>query len=140
MKYILGFLLGCAPLGSAGGIFGRQRRTIAMRLRLTGALFLRDMFSTGRIMIISIIPSTRNSSVSGLIVGNGHRADLRIVLEGMLQLDTNTSPPPSNISVPSYIGSRMNGAIIHVSVRDQGVIVQISGQTTIDSTPYGIGS
>jgi hypothetical protein len=84
--------------------------------------FLRDMFSTGRIMIKSIIPSTRNSSVGGLIVESGHRADLRIILEGILQLDTYTSPTSSNVSVPSYIGPRINGAIIHVCVGDQGVI------------------
>ncbi len=67
-------------------------------------------------------------------------ADLRTVLEGMLQLDTNTSPPTlSNISVPTYIGPRMNGAMIHVPVGEQGVIVQIGGQTTENPTPYGVG-
>jgi hypothetical protein len=91
-------------------------------------------------MITSIILSTRNSSVSGWIAGGGYAADLRTVLEGMLQLDTNTSPPTlSNISVPSYIGPRMNGAMIHVPVGEQGVIVQIGGQMTVNPTPYGIG-
>ena len=58
----------------------------------------------------------------------------------MLQLDTNTSPPTlSNISVPTYVGPRMNGAMIHVPVGDKGVIIQIGGQTTINPTPYGVG-
>ncbi|KUJ19086.1 uncharacterized protein LY89DRAFT_731509 [Mollisia scopiformis] len=60
-------------------------------------------------------------------------------LEGMLQLDSNTSPPTlSNISVPTYVGPRMNGAMIHVPVGPKGVIVQIAGQTTVDPTPFGI--
>jgi hypothetical protein len=60
----------------------------------------------------------------------------------MLQLDTNAknSPPVlSNISVPTYIGPRMNGAMIHVPVGDQGVLVLIAGQTTMVPTPYGVG-
>jgi len=56
----------------------------------------------------------------------------------MLQLDTNTSPPTmTNISVPNYVGPRMNGAMIHVPVGKQGVIVQIAGQTTMNPTPFG---
>jgi hypothetical protein len=62
-----------------------------------------------------------------------------IVLEGMLQLDTNTSPPTlTNISVPDYMGPRMNGAMIHVPVGEQGVIVNIGGQTTQNPTPFGV--
>lgn len=63
-------------------------------------------------------------------------------LEGMLQLDTNpTNTPPvlSNVSVPTYIGPRMNGAMIHVPVGEQGILVLIGGQTTMVPTPYGIG-
>lgn len=57
----------------------------------------------------------------------------------MLQLDTNTSPATlTNISVPTYIGPRMNGAMIHVPVGDKGVIVQIAGQTTMSPTPWGV--
>lgn len=57
----------------------------------------------------------------------------------MLQLDTNTSPPTlTNISVPTYVGPRMNGAMIHVPVGDKGVIVQIAGQTTMNPTPFGV--
>ena len=93
--------------------------------------------------IIAITPPTRNSSVRhrtrGEILVD---ANLGTVLEGMLQLDTNldNSPPIlSNISVPTYIGPRMNGAMIHVPVGDQGVLVLIAGQTTMVPTPYGIG-
>ena len=60
----------------------------------------------------------------------------------MLQLDTNianTQPVLSNISVGSYIGPRMNGAMIHVPVGSQGVLVLIGGQTTVNPTPYGVG-
>ena len=60
----------------------------------------------------------------------------------MLQLNTNTIdglPVLSNISVPSYIGPRMNGAMIHVPVGAQGVLVLIGGQTTVNPTPYGVG-
>ena len=60
----------------------------------------------------------------------------------MLQLDTNpTNTPPvlSNVSVPTYIGPRMNGAMIHVPVGEQGILVLIGGQTTMVPTPYGIG-
>lgn len=60
-------------------------------------------------------------------------------LEGMLQLDTNTSPPTlSNISVPTYIGPRMNGAMVHIPVGEEGILVQVAGQETINPTPYGI--
>ncbi|KAL2064700.1 hypothetical protein VTL71DRAFT_3838 [Oculimacula yallundae] len=59
-------------------------------------------------------------------------------IEGMLQLDTNTSPPTlTNISVPTYIGPRMNGAMIHVPVGKKGVLVQIAGQVPQDPTPFG---
>jgi len=62
-----------------------------------------------------------------------------IVEEGMLQLDTNTSPPTlTNISVPTYVGPRMNGAMIHVPVGAMGILVQIGGQTTMDPTPFGV--
>lgn len=63
------------------------------------------------------------------------------VLEGMLELDTNTNlnaPTLTNISVPTYIGPRMNGAMIHVPVGEKGVIVQIAGQTTMNPTPWGV--
>ncbi len=56
----------------------------------------------------------------------------------MLQLDTNTSPPTlMNTSVPTYIGPRMNGAMVHVPIGEKGVIVQIGGQTTLNPTPFG---
>jgi hypothetical protein len=59
--------------------------------------------------------------------------------EGMLQLDTTTSPPTlTNISVPTYVGPRMNGAMVHVPVGPKGVIVQIAGQITMDPTPFGV--
>lgn len=64
-----------------------------------------------------------------------------LVLEGMLELDTNANlnaPTLTNISVPTYIGPRMNGAMIHVPVGDKGVIVQIAGQTTMNPTPWGV--
>lgn len=62
----------------------------------------------------------------------------------MLQLDTNTATPTlTNISVPSYMSPRMNGAMIHVPVGNYGVIVQIAGQTeTAPPSPtpaYGVG-
>ena len=59
----------------------------------------------------------------------------------MLEFDTNTSPPTlTNISVPSYIGPGMNGAIVHLPVGEQGVLVQIAGQTTTAgiSIPFGV--
>lgn len=57
-----------------------------------------------------------------------------------MSLDTSASPPIlTNISVPTYVGPRMNGAMIHVPIGDKGVIVQIAGQTTMDPTPYGVG-
>ncbi|KUJ18536.1 uncharacterized protein LY89DRAFT_732095 [Mollisia scopiformis] len=60
-------------------------------------------------------------------------------LEGMLLLDTNTFPPTlTNISVPNYIGPRMNGAMVHIPVGEQGIIVQIGGQTTTSPTPFGV--
>jgi hypothetical protein len=58
----------------------------------------------------------------------------------MLSLDSNTSPPTlTNISVPDYVGPRMNGAMIHVPVGPKGVIVQIAGQTTVNPEPFGVG-
>lgn len=62
------------------------------------------------------------------------------VLEGMLELDTNTNSHPTltNISVPTYVGPRMNGAMIHLPVGDKGVLVQIAGQTTVNPTPWGV--
>ncbi|CZR61606.1 uncharacterized protein PAC_11503 [Phialocephala subalpina] len=60
-------------------------------------------------------------------------------LEGMLQLDTNTSPPTlTNISVPTYVGPRMNGAMVHVPVGDKGIIVQIAGQEPMNPTQWGV--
>lgn len=57
----------------------------------------------------------------------------------MLELDTNTSPPTlSNVSVPTYVEPRFNGAMVHVPVGDQGIIVQIGGQSTVDATPFGV--
>jgi len=56
----------------------------------------------------------------------------------MLQLDTNTAPPTlTNISVPNYIGPRMNGAMIHIPVGEKGVVIQIAGQVPQDPTPFG---
>lgn len=60
-------------------------------------------------------------------------------LEGMLQLDTNTSPPTlTNISVPTYVGPRMNGAMVHVPVGNKGIIVQIAGQEPMNPTQWGV--
>lgn len=60
-------------------------------------------------------------------------------LEGMLQLDTSTNPPTlTNISVPTYMGPRMNGEMVHVPVGAKGILVQIGGQTTMDPTPFGV--
>ena len=57
-----------------------------------------------------------------------------------MQLDTNTSPPTlTNISVPTYVGPRMNGAMVHIPVGEKGVVIQIAGQTTENPTAYGIG-
>jgi hypothetical protein len=69
------------------------------------------------------------------------------VLEGMLSLDTNGLTPSSdssqakltNITVPNYIGPRMNGAMVHVPVGEKGVVVQIGGQTDADPQSFGIG-
>jgi hypothetical protein len=61
------------------------------------------------------------------------------VEEGMLQLDSTTSPLAlMNISVPTYIGPRWNGAMVHIPVSPKGVVVQIAGQTTQDPTPFGV--
>jgi hypothetical protein len=57
----------------------------------------------------------------------------------MLELDTNTSPPTlTNVSVPTYIGQRMNGAMIHIPVGKEGVIVQIAGQEPQFLTEFGV--
>ncbi|KAL0764874.1 hypothetical protein CaCOL14_012680 [Colletotrichum acutatum] len=66
-------------------------------------------------------------------------ADFRF-LEGMLELDTaeRSQPKLTNISVPTYVGPRMNGAMVHVPVGEKGIIVNIGGQTTRDPTPFGI--
>ncbi|KAL0937221.1 Kelch repeat-containing protein-like protein 2 [Colletotrichum truncatum] len=66
-------------------------------------------------------------------------ADFRF-LEGMLELDTSDESQPklTNISVPTYIGPRMNGAMVHVPVGNKGIIVNLGGQTTRDPTPYGV--
>jgi len=63
----------------------------------------------------------------------------------MLSLDTSGLNPSSdssaarltNITVPDYVGPRMNGAMVHIPVGKQGVIAQIGGQTTNDPTPFG---
>ncbi|GJC84711.1 kelch repeat-containing protein ARB_01230 [Colletotrichum liriopes] len=71
----------------------------------------------------------------------GPSSDFRSkVLEGMLELDTTdrSQPKLTNISVPTYVGPRMNGAIVHVPVGEKGIIVNIGGQTTRDPTPYGV--
>ncbi|TDZ32659.1 Kelch repeat-containing protein [Colletotrichum spinosum] len=68
----------------------------------------------------------------------GSSSDFRFV-EGLLELDTSQSRPQlTNISVPTYMGPRMNGAMVHVPVGDKGIIVSIGGQTTLDPTPYGV--
>ncbi|KAF9875115.1 kelch domain-containing protein [Colletotrichum karsti] len=61
-------------------------------------------------------------------------------LEGLLELDTadKSQPKLTNISVPTYIGPRMNGAMVHVPVGDKGIIVNLGGQTTRNPTPYGV--
>ncbi|OLN96473.1 Kelch repeat-containing protein-like protein 2 [Colletotrichum chlorophyti] len=71
--------------------------------------------------------------------GYSGSSDFRF-LEGMLELDTadRSEPKLTNISVPTYIGPRMNGAMVHVPVGDEGIIVNIGGQTTRDTTPYGV--
>ncbi len=57
----------------------------------------------------------------------------------MLQLDSNTSPPTlTNISVPNYIGPRMNGAMVYIPIGSQGIIVHIAGQKTANPTSYGV--
>lgn len=58
----------------------------------------------------------------------------------MLELDTaeRSQPKLTNISVPTYVGPRMNGAMVHVPVGEKGIIVNIGGQTTRDPTPFGI--
>lgn len=63
-----------------------------------------------------------------------------IVLEGMLELDTadKSQPKLTNISVPTYVGPRMNGAMVHVPVGEKGIIVNIGGQTTRDETELGV--
>ncbi|KAK2771939.1 cell wall anchored protein [Colletotrichum kahawae] len=61
-------------------------------------------------------------------------------LEGMLELDTadKSQPKLTNISVPTYVGPRMNGAMVHVPAGEKGIIVNIGGQTTRDETEFGI--
>jgi hypothetical protein len=59
----------------------------------------------------------------------------------MLELSSGndvSQPTLTNISVPTYIGPRMNGAMLHVPVGKKGIIVHIGGQTTRDPTPYGV--
>lgn len=65
----------------------------------------------------------------------------------MLVLDTGedvTSSTLTNVSVPvspdggGSFGPRMNGAVVHVPVGDQGVLVFIGGQTTQNPTAYGV--
>jgi hypothetical protein len=57
----------------------------------------------------------------------------------MLQLDTTTSLPTlTNVSVPTYVGPRTNGAMVHSPVGPKGVVVQIGGQTIQDPTPFGV--
>ena len=60
---------------------------------------------------------------------------IEIVLEGMLELDNNTS-----LLTLTNIGPRMNGAMVHLPVGEQGVLVQIAGQTTTAGTaiPFGV--
>ncbi|KAF6826412.1 hypothetical protein CPLU01_09697 [Colletotrichum plurivorum] len=61
-------------------------------------------------------------------------------LEGMLELDTADASQPklTNISVPTYIGPRMNGVMVHVPVGDKGIVVNIGGQITRDETAFGV--
>jgi hypothetical protein len=66
----------------------------------------------------------------------------------MLALNTRpslTKPTLTNISVPTSLdggktpfGPRMNGAMVHVPIGKQGILVFIGGQVPIDPTPYGI--
>ncbi|TQN67030.1 Kelch repeat-containing protein [Colletotrichum shisoi] len=69
----------------------------------------------------------------------GASSDFRFI-EGMLELDTvdRSRPRLANISVPTYVGPRMNGAMVHVPVGEKGIIVNIGGQATRDPTPYGV--
>lgn len=63
-------------------------------------------------------------------------------------LDTSTKVTTqtlTNISVPSSLdngahpfGPRMNGAMVHVPIGDQGVLVFVGGQTTENPTDYGV--
>lgn len=56
-----------------------------------------------------------------------------------MQLDTTTSLPTlTNVSVPTYVGPRTNGAMGQSPVGPKGVVVQIGGQTTQDPTPFGV--
>lgn len=62
-------------------------------------------------------------------------------LEGMLQLDTSQPAVPvlTNISIPTFLGPRTDGAMIHVPVGPKGVLVLIGGQTTQNpNTPWGV--
>lgn len=67
-------------------------------------------------------------------------------IEGLVELDTSTDvkqPTLSNISVPLQMGNanfgpRMNGALVHVPVGKQGVLLSLGGQITVNKTPYGV--
>ena len=68
-------------------------------------------------------------------------------LEGMLELNTkgvkqsddSSKATLTNITVPTYMGPRMNGAMVHVPVGDKGVIVSLGGQVPNDATAFGVG-
>lgn len=64
-----------------------------------------------------------------------------IDLEGMLRLDTNEPSKPvlTNLTIPTFLGPRTDGSMIHVPVGPKGVLVLIGGQTTNNpSIPWGV--
>ncbi|CZR68786.1 uncharacterized protein PAC_18685 [Phialocephala subalpina] len=62
-------------------------------------------------------------------------------IEGMLRLDTSQPEAPvlTNISIPTFLQPRSDGAMIHVPVGPKGILVLIGGQTTLNpNTPWGV--
>lgn len=59
----------------------------------------------------------------------------------MLRLDTSQPQAPvlTNLSIPTFLQLRTDGAMIHVPVGPKGVLVLIGGQTTLKpNTPWGV--
>lgn len=64
-----------------------------------------------------------------------------IDIEGMLRLDTSQpeSPVLTNITIPTFLGPRTDGSMIHIPVGPKGILVLIGGQTTQNAdTPWGV--